>query len=358
VVTMPAGSHRALAVSATYYLSERGRKLSLLAGGDGRALQQLTIEVPINRLHLVSVDSDGVARLKLRPRYELDRDQQVVRIDAPPTFDTPPDLETLFHQAAHNHQLERTYESQRHAARALRRDADQERRTQVAQAFLADSERRALVHPAPSLRRCYVSSDRGRVLFDVTTDQGAARELPAEAHRRFRADLRARAEQTDKERIAQLAVHEEKKRQIAEWIGIHGTAEQQSRQAAGMLPMEEAIEAITDHVFSALRDWPRYFRDGANRLEAHLRRLPEYADAIVTARDVVITSSDAAKASAAQWAQVQGAHTALPEATVTLRVHSLAWAGDRQASSLMLFGILVTQKFGVLTLRREYMATG
>ena len=37
---------RSLAVTAVYCLSEQGRKLSLLSGGDGRAVQQLTIHVP------------------------------------------------------------------------------------------------------------------------------------------------------------------------------------------------------------------------------------------------------------------------------------------------------------------------
>jgi hypothetical protein len=38
---------RALAVMAVYQLSEAGRKASLLWGGDGRALQQLRVQVPI-----------------------------------------------------------------------------------------------------------------------------------------------------------------------------------------------------------------------------------------------------------------------------------------------------------------------
>ena len=75
---------RSLAVTAVYHLSEEGRKASLLAGGDGRAVQRVTIEVPHNRLHLVSVNGKGLARLKLRPRYELDTDQHVVCIDVPP----------------------------------------------------------------------------------------------------------------------------------------------------------------------------------------------------------------------------------------------------------------------------------
>jgi hypothetical protein len=92
-VTRPSPTERTLAVMATYGLSEDGRKISLLTGGDGRAMQQRLVHVPVNRLHLVSVDADGVARVRLRPRYERDATQQVVRIDAPPTYDTPPDLE-------------------------------------------------------------------------------------------------------------------------------------------------------------------------------------------------------------------------------------------------------------------------
>ena len=65
-------SPRALTVTATYLLSEDGRKASLLAGGDGRAVQQLSIQVPTSRLHLVSVDSEGVARLKGAPVMATD----------------------------------------------------------------------------------------------------------------------------------------------------------------------------------------------------------------------------------------------------------------------------------------------
>src|SRR5215213_2967319 len=102
-----------LTVSATYLLSEEGRKASLLEGGDGKAVQQLALQVPANRLHLVSVDGHGVARLKLRPRYQLDGDNGIVRIDAAPTYDTSPDVEELFREAARNHQLERAYHAER-----------------------------------------------------------------------------------------------------------------------------------------------------------------------------------------------------------------------------------------------------
>src|SRR3954464_819252 len=62
-------STKMLTVTAMYLLSEEGRKASLLDGGDGKAVQQLSLQVPANRLHLVSVDAHGVARLKLRPQF-------------------------------------------------------------------------------------------------------------------------------------------------------------------------------------------------------------------------------------------------------------------------------------------------
>src|SRR5438552_11963445 len=99
VATATVDANRTLAVTATYLLSEEGRKASLLAGGDGRAVQELTVQVPTNRLHLVSVDANGVARLKLRPRYEMDGEQRVVRIDAAPIYEAPPDIEDLFREA-------------------------------------------------------------------------------------------------------------------------------------------------------------------------------------------------------------------------------------------------------------------
>src|SRR5262245_22816086 len=97
-------STRTLTVMARYHLSEEGQKASLLAGGDGRAVQDVTVSVPMNRFHLVSVDAEGAARLKLDPRYALNADQDVIRHDAPPTYDVPPSVDDLLKEAARNHQ--------------------------------------------------------------------------------------------------------------------------------------------------------------------------------------------------------------------------------------------------------------
>jgi hypothetical protein len=345
-----------LTVTVIYLLSEAGRKASLMAGGNGRELQQITVHVPASRLHLVSVDAQGIARLKLRPWYAMNADQRIIRTDALPTYDKPPDIEELFRAAAKNHELERAYETERTATRSRRRETQREQRRACAEAFLSDPAQRALVYPAPSPKRCVLVTEQGRVAFHTATDEGLARDVPPEAHRRFRADLRARREHNLQERAMQLALHDEKKRYLAAWVALHGTAEQQARHAAGVLPMDEAVESITDQVFAALSDRPRYARDGAERLQAHLRQFPLYAHAVVTAADLLITGTNAVKSTASQWRTLQKIQAAIPDATVVLRLHKLTWKRDSSAPPLTLVGILATTKTGPFTLRREYDA--
>ena len=339
---------KALTVTAIYLLSEEGRKASLLDGGDGKAVQKLSLQVPGNRLHLVSVDVQGVARLKLRPRYQLDGENGVVRIDASPTYDSPPDIEELFREAARNHQLERAYQSERHAAKIKRREADQERRVNIAKAFLADPARRALAHPTPSHKRCVVETEEGRIFFDAETDLSPARDVPPEAHRRFRADQRAKREQNLQTRATQLAQHEEKKRFADSWIAEHGTEEQRARQTAGVLPIEEAIEAMADHAFALLADRRRYVADGASRIQVAVSN-----ETTVAASDMEVASTNAETMTAAQWAAISEIRALLPEATVVLRMHSVSWKKDRTIT-VPCFGILVSQRFGPFTLRREF----
>ena len=345
---------KTLTVTATYLLSEEGRKASLLDGGDGKAVQQLSLQVPANRLHLVSVDAQGVARLKLRPRYQLDGDQGIVRLDAAPTYDAPPDIEELFREAARNHQLERAYHSERQAAKIKRREADHERRANIAKAFLSDQTRRALVHPVPSPTRCVIQTEEGRVFFDTNTDLAPARDVPPEAHRRFHADLRAKREQNLKTRAEQLVQHEEKKRFAANWIAEHGTPEQRQRQAAGVLSIEDAIEAISDRAFAALSGRTRYVADGPKRIQQAITQVTSRNDTVVSAADVIVTNVDAETMTASQWAAVSDIRNKVPDATVVLRMHTVSWKQDRTITVGPFFGILVTQCVGPFTLRREF----
>lgn len=345
---------RALSVTASYLLSEEGRKASLLAGEDGRAVQQIALQVPANRLHLVSVDKQGIARLKLRPRFERDSERGIVRIDASPVYDAPPTVDELYRAAAKNHELESAYYAQRVAQRSKRSDDDRARRESVAEAFFADKGQRAIAHPPPSPKQCYIITEGGRLLFDLSTDQGRAKEVPPEAHRRFRADLRAKDERNRQDRAEQLALHEEKKRFIAEWVVANGTDEQKVRQTAGMLPMAEAIEGITEQEFAVNGRLPVYRRDGAERLQTFLRESCGLPEAVVAPFDVTVRSSHAVKATADQWAVVQDVQRLVPDANVVLREHVVS-CKQHESLSLTVFGVLVTKKHGPFVLRREYV---
>lgn len=358
----PAASHpglaaRVLKATATFWLSEAGRKTALLRGQDAQARQDIAVEVPIGRLHLVSVDAAGVARLKLRPRYERDKSQEIVCIDAAPTYDTPPILDQLLADAARNFELGGLYEGMRRALREQRDEEERDLRTRFTQAFLADLTQRALPHPAPSPTRCFVLIDGRRRLFDATKDEGVARELPPEAHKRFRADLRARRQMNQQTGAAQRALHDAKRKAIAIWIAEHGTPDQQARQRAGVLPLHEAIEAMANVVFAALGKRPLYERNGAADLQRHLRAtVPAYAEVTVAPSDLIVSSSDATSATCAQWALLEELRAAVPLATVTLRVHRLSWRRDSRAPSLVIYSVSVIVKEGLFTLRREFTA--
>ena len=154
--------------------------------------------------------------------------------------------------------------------------------------------------------------------------------------------------------MTQLALHEEKKRYIAEWIAANGTEEQKRRQADGMLPMDEAIEGIADQVLGVAQ-LPLYTHDGATRLQDFLRKATGRTDIVVAATDLKVRSVHAVKASAAQWAVVQRLRSQLPDANVVLREHVLHSTQHDGTTGLTVFGALVTKNHGPFVLRREYV---
>jgi len=342
-----------IAVVATFRLSEAGRKASLLAGGNGKQSQVLTLALPTTRLHLVQVDGDGTARLRLRPQFHARPDQRIGRIDESPEYDAPPSPERLLQDAARNHQLEGAYRAQGTALRATREEASRTWRDAVAVAFLADPERRALPHPSPTARRCVVPTERGRLTFDAGRDRGAARDVPREAQRRFLADLQTRRARVAEAQGAFHVAHAEKQRLVHEWIARDGSPDQRERLAAGVLPLDEGLAAMASARFQALDHFPPYVTDGVARLQAHLRSHAAFADATVAPDTLRVTTRELTTASAEQWAMLQQVRQAVPEAHVFLRERMLAWTVDLRAPRLRLVTVLAVIKDGPLTLRRE-----
>ena len=347
-------SPQTLRVRAVFRLSEAGRRASLLVGGNGRRRQRMVFRMPASRMHLVHVDHGGTAFLKLRPRFEMRPDQRVVRIDAAPVYDAPPSIETLLQDAARNHELEAAYRAQGVAYQSARQDVTQSWRTQVAESFLRDTTQRALVHPSPTVRHCVIATERGRLAFDAKRDRGIARDVPLEALRRFHADLRARRERAERTIVEFHSAYAEKQRLVREWMSDNGTPDQRARLAAGVLPLEEAVEAMTDEAFRAVDHLPRYQPDGVARLQAHLRAFPPYATATVSELSLHVTTRYLTDATAAQWAVLQEVQSAVPASRVYLRARVLSWTEDREAPRLRVVTVLGFLKRGPLTLRREF----
>jgi hypothetical protein len=350
-------SASALTVTVVYHLSEAGRKASLLAGGDGHAVQRITIDVPANRLHLVSVNGNGVARLKLRPRYELDAEHRVICIDMAPIYDQPPTIDELLGQAARNHQLERAYHTKRTIARDERSDADRVRRTEIALAFLADKSQRALVQPSPTPQRCYLPTRYGHLRFDRVVDTGPARDVPKEALRRFRADVKANRERRAIERAEHVRLRDERWITMTAWIDEHGTPDQKTRLAARLLPPSEIKEAMADQAFHALSHLPRYTHDGPKRLEAHVEQWLGRKRQLVSESDYVIFGHQVRTITDRQWALLHDIKAAVPDAHVALHLREFIWRRDPGVPRISQLTAVVTRKVGAFVLRREFLVS-
>ena len=353
-VPAPADAARALTVGAEYRLSETGRKVALLNGGDGRADQQMTLTLPATRLHLVRVSKDGVARLKLRPQYRLNGEQRIVRIKARPIYDHPPTIDELLQDAARNHELERAFFAQQTTAQVTRREANSNWLEETAREFLNDPAKRAIVHPSPTSRRCQVITSRGTVHFDVKRDFGLARQVPLEAFRRYQNDLRIRNGQSAIQREHDQAVHSERQRLMREWVEAHGTVDQRERLAAGMFPDSEWINAVADSTFTPLAHLPIYDAIGPRFFEGFLRQHPGFEAAVVTRSEFRVTTRMLTTATPLQWELMRQVRSAIPNANVLLRERELDWTRNPLAPRHRAVTLLVTTRVGPLKLRREF----
>lgn len=348
-------AQRTLKVWAEYRLSEAGRKASLLNGGNGRTRQKVTLTLPATRLHLVRVDATGVARLKLRPQFQLNADQRIVLVDERPVYDHPPTLDELLQDAARNHELERGFYGQKTTTQATRHEAYRAWLEETARDFLADLTRRAMIHPAPTARRCQLVTPRGPISFDATEMTGLARQVPLEACRRFQNDLRIRNGHAAMQREHDVVVNAERRLAMAEWVAAHGTPDQRERFAVGMLPRAEWLAAVADSTFAPLTPLSMYDADGAACLQGFLRQLPAYQSVIVTKADYRVITRVLPTATPVQWEWVQWIRRAIPQAKVHLRERELVWTRDASVPRHRTPTILVTTKVGCLTLRHEFV---
>lgn len=353
-VSPAAEPQRTMKVRAEYRLTEAGRKASLLNGGNGQAGQRVMLTLPATRLHLVHVAKDGIAMLKLRPQFKLNAEQRIVLIDGRPSFDHVPAVDELLEVAARNHELERAFFGQKTTARLSRRETYTQFIEETAREFLADPTRRAVVHPTPSTRKCQLVTARGPIYFFANYGSATVRQVPQEACKRFRNDLRIRNGQQAIQREHDTTVNAERRRLMEEWVAANGTPEQRERFTAGALPKSEWLTAAADCAFEALSAMPAYDSNGARTMQDFLRQLPAHGSVVVTYADYRVVTKPLTTATPAQWEWMQYARGHVQDANVHLRERELIWNGDPRAPRHRTVTLLVTTKLGPLTLRREF----
>ena len=231
------------------------------------------------------------------------------------------------------------------------------RRTEIASAFLADPTQRALTHPSPTPRRCYLATRFGHLRFDRVVDRGPARDVPREALRRFRADVKAARERRARERAEHVRLRDERWQTMTAWVAEHGLPDQQARLAAGLLPPSEVREAMADEAFRALADRSRYTHDGVGQMRAHVQQWTGRNRHHVTERDFVVFGHTVRTVTHRQWALLEKIRAAAPDAQTALHLREFIWRRDPGVPRLTQLTLVVTKRIGPMLLRREYLVS-
>lgn len=233
-------------ITVTYKLSPAGQRASLIAGGDGRAVQSVDIEATPELLALANVDRDGKASISLTTEGVLRDDRPVfgrlgrARYEQSPfeaaiAFDSPP--ADLGQWIIENHARAQVEKARVRAELEMEAAAAEKQRRQEAEAavraFLDGSRFRSATIEEGRVR-LYTNDDRTGITESLSSSDFAAELLP---------QLQAKADQIAAEVKARKAAAEEAvKREIEEeraavaaWVQEHGSERLKKCAEAGML---------------------------------------------------------------------------------------------------------------------------
>lgn len=138
---------------------------------------------------------------------------------------------------------------------------------------------------------------------------------------------------------------------LGQFLAAHGTDNQRARHAAGVLPLDELLDALREHVFAPLADVPRYEKLRAGDLECD--ECGEHAD------DPSFSTCEPKAVSPEAWDTCQTIRQHMPDAVVTFRRHEGEWdCGCREHPLVTAerMAIRVEIALGSLSLSREYAA--
>ena len=304
-----------------YYLSEQGRRDSLLKGGDGHFKQTMAGSINETDIEMFSVDASGLVFF----------DATTIPttcwwwVCEPPT--------TKGRVVAHDNgeaqlhwDIVPSWEDLLSIAREVKDQNDemQAKREQITEAFTNDPKARAI-----KIEQHHVIVDGEK--FDVK------HPLYVVAHNRWNQD--------------QAELKQRNRATLADWIKQHGSTNQQQRLAAHLLPWNEAYQTATEYLYSPLQPFPLYER--FSREEVCECQRDEY---ISKTCDIKFQSVDATELTADEWDQLSQIQAVVPDATFQLREHRAACFNV--VGQKVRRGVIVKFTLGELGFKREFALGG
>jgi hypothetical protein len=314
-------------VRIRYLLSEQGRRESLLNGGDGHRIQEVTGDVDESDLACFNVDDDGNAGLDLLGSFHVFSQPALEFSDRARWQDSS----HTQHEYEIHWDVVPSWDDLMDIARQLKKDADntagfaaerEKAKEQAGDAFVKDQRARAT-----SVAKDHVLIGEHR--FDRYHPVGMA------AHRRWQHD--------------QDELKKTNRATLAEWVGQHGTENQRQRLAAGLLPWKEAFDAAEDYLFRPAEGFRLYERFEITDVCLCLSR------AEGETCDVKFQSVDATELTADEWEEFSRIKSHLPGAQFQLREHRAQCASVTEAQVRR--GVIVKFTMGQLAFKREFVLT-
>lgn len=183
----------------------------------------------------------------------------------------------------------------------------------------------------------YVERDRLPADLQSAWDAAIA-EAQTEATR-LNAAAKARAEATQQAAAEKGRIRVQS---LATFLAEHGTEVQKKRRAANLMPDEEILDLVRNHVFSPLEHLPRYERMKKSDFSA---------------ADVSFEASNAVRATDAQYEAMEAIKSLVPGSDVTLREHVATVSNyDGEDETYTRLGYLVSIDWNGWPLSREYAA--
>jgi hypothetical protein len=322
---MPQENEMEIRGQIDYYLSEQGRRDSLLKGGNGHFEQTMFGSINEKDIELFSVDASGLvsfdatttalfwwkASVPASKGHVVTQENggvPQIHWDIVPSWE---DLLAIARQVkAQNDEMEAEDEAVR------------TKHEQIGEAFINNPEARAT-----KVEQHHVIVDGKRF--------GEMHPVWFEARKRWKRD--------------QEELKQRNRATLAEWIQQFGDENQQQRLAAQLLPWQEAYDSAEEWFYAHLLPFQQYQRFTSDEVCECARNGGTFCE-------IKFQSIDATELTADEWERFSEIQAAAPDATFQFREHRARCA--TAAAPIVRRGVIVKFTMGELGFKREFALGG